>query len=503
MRLLHGQGELWGVLLTAENDRPSAAFEVRHRRAAGLLSSPAALERLRRVPVSRVSSRFNVSVDLPDGLKAVYNTFSAALAVVPQALWQRYLAPGGRFSCAIDAIPRPLADLDERGFFVAEGVDELDLVRAHFNAGRHDRGRKITVNILPTLGCNLSCSYCFEGQLQAERHSRAMTRETEDAVVAFLTASVKGTKGLTVSWFGGEPLLSVPAIERLSPRLFGLCEDAEVPYSAVLTTNGVLLTEETVARLVQSRVSILQVTVDVPNETKRDKKGRDTQEIVLDNLVAAASAAAVHLRINLTRDEPDEWDRLFAGLERRGLHKTLKSVNIANVYQPEHARADGVRSDVAHRSYVTVVRRQRHLARAVGLPMHTSLSWQKPGGCAATAATAFTIDPDGFLFKCPEDAGWPERAYGSVFVEGPTNQANSLFWLSYDWFNHEQCRECPVLPQCAGGCPHRRLFQPELDRDDFCYWFLRGDLDGRIVELATSLMSGGDGTLPETLPECS
>ncbi|MEO5375358.1 MAG: radical SAM protein [Alphaproteobacteria bacterium] len=477
--------------MTDENDRPSAAFEVRHRRTARLPSSPAALERLRQVPLVRVPSRFNVAVDLGNGLKAVYNTFSAALAVVPQDLWQRFLAPGGRFSCAIDAVPRPLADLEGRGFFVAEGVDELDLVRAHYNGGRHDRGRKITANILPTLGCNLSCSYCFEGQLQVERHSRAMTRETEEAMVTFLAARVKGSRGLTVSWFGGEPLLSVAAIERLSPRLHKLCEDAEIPYGAVLTTNGVLLREDTVATLVRSRVSVLQVTVDVPNATKRDKKGRDTQETVLDNLVAAAAAAAVHLRINLTRDAPDEWDDLFDGLVRRGLHKTLKSVNIANVYQPEHARADGVRSDVAHRTYVDVVRRQRHRARALGLPMHTSLSWQKPGGCAATAETAFTIDPDGFLFKCPEDAGWPERAFGSVFVDGPTNQANSLFWLTYDWFRHEQCRDCAVLPQCAGGCPHRRLFQPDLDRDDFCYWFLRGDLEGRILELATSLMFGG------------
>ena len=74
-------------------------------------------------------------------------------------------------------------------------------------------------------------------------------------------------------------------------------------------------------------------------------------------------------------------------------------------------------------------------------------------GCAATSIAAVTIDPEGLLYKCPDDAGQPGRAYGSVFSESVANPGNLLHWLSYDWFNHAECRECTMLPQCAGAAP--------------------------------------------------
>jgi sulfatase maturation enzyme AslB (radical SAM superfamily) len=53
------------------------------------------------------------------------------------------------------------------------------------------------------------------------------------------------------------------------------------------------------------------------------------------------------------------------------------------------------------------------------------------------------------------------------------------------------CRECRVLPQCAGGCAHKRLFQSDgLHDEDFCYWHLRGDLENRIREVALNKKAG-------------
>lgn len=414
--------------------------------------------------------------------------------MVRPALWRRLLAPGAHHVADPGRpLAAPLEDLHARGFFVADGVDEIAAIRLHYLAERHDHARRLNVNILTTLACNIRCPYCFQGKTQAAGPAGVMSRATEDAVVGYLKADLKGRRGLTVSWFGGEPLLTVRTIERLGPRLAEVCAEAELAYTAILTTNGILLTPDAASQLAAAGVEMVQVTVDIPLATKRDRKGRDTRDTVLDNLAAAVARLRVHLRINLTKDDEAEWEALFDGLVRRGLHRTLKSVNIANVYQPEHASGGNVKSGVPHRDYVAVLRRQRERARALGLPMHESLAWRKASGCAATAETAYSIDPDGLLYKCPEDAGRPERAYGSVFAARPANPANLVPWLAYDWFQHAQCRDCLALPQCAGGCPHRRLFQPDLHEDDFCYWFLRGDIEGRVRELALSVVSGAAG----------
>ena len=386
-----------------------------------------------------------------------------------------------------------LDELYAKGFLVSEGLDEIALLRRHYLAARHDQAETLGVNILPTLFCNLNCLYCFEGKLQSAHKPKMMSKETEAAVVRYLQEEMAGKKHLAVSWFGGEPLLAMGTIRRISAPLLAACQEGEIHYSSVITTNGVFLTPKVADQLLECRIPMVQITVDVPREMKRDKKGRDTQDLVLDNLAATAQKLRIHVRINLSRDDEQEWEDLFAGLVRRDLHKTLKSVNIANVFDPEQGRAGCMGSSVSNQAYIEVLKRQRQRAREVGLPMHTYLSWKTTSGCIATRESSAAIAPDGLLYKCNEDVGWAERAYGSVFLKTKVNMNNLLPWVTYDWFQHQECQNCPVLPQCGGGCPHRRLFQGEkLDKDDYCYWFLRGDLEGRIFERAMALKKGSE-----------
>jgi uncharacterized protein len=427
-----------------------------------------------------VPSRYNVPVKLDDGRVAVYNTFSATLSVLPGRAWERFLSIGSRTSFDPGAIPAPLKSLQNSGFLVPEGTDEIELVRQYYQRARYDRLSGFSANVLLTMGCNLACQYCFQGRTQVETKPRMMAAETENAVAEYLMRSAAGTKSLTLAWFGGEPLLGLRQIERMTPKLTGFCDAEGIVYRAVIQSNGVLLNREAVDGLAEALVSQIQVTLDVPAELKNDKQGRDTQDRVLDNLAYAAGRIPVQIRINLSRDDEKEWDRLYDGLVSRGLHKTITGMVIAHVYEPEAGRRNGVGSAESHQTYVDVLRREHQRATALGLPMPPPVTSRCGTGCAATSIAAVTIDPEGLLYKCPDDAGQPGRAHGSVFSESVANPGNLLHWLSYDWFNHAECRECTMLPQCAGGCAHKRLFQPGQPDGSYCYWYLRGNLEERI-----------------------
>jgi uncharacterized protein len=471
-------------------EAPTAAYEVNRAPKGQTVRATQArsVASLRRLATTFVPSRYNVAVDVGGQRMAVYNTFSTSIVVLKSPHWESYLAPGNRHLVSPDAASRPLSDLLDRGFLVAEGIDEKELVRQHYERDRHNRQARLSVNILPTMACNVECPYCFQGMTQITTTPRMMSAETEDAAVRYLTSRLAGRRGMSVSWFGGEPLLGLRTIERLTPRLMAACQDAGVAYSAVVTTNGVLLDRAAVDLLVAAQVSMAQVSIDVPAAMKDDKQGRGTQDVVLDNLVYAAEKMTIQLRINMSRDDADEWDRLFAGITRRNLQHRLQAY-IANVFQPEHARSQGVGSEVSHRQYVEVLKRERERAKMIGLRMDGTVASNCGSGCAATTDSAVTVDPDGLLYKCPDDAGRPERAFGSVFLNNVAKPENYLAWLTYDWFRYEECWECPMLPQCAGGCPHRRIFQPDLENDDHCYWFLRGDLEGRIKNTLAGLLA--------------
>jgi radical SAM protein with 4Fe4S-binding SPASM domain len=136
---------------------------------------------------------------------------------------------------------------------------------------------------------------------------------------------------------------------------------------------------------------------------------------------------------------------------------------------------------VPYQDYVRIADRERAKTKALGLPVET-ISFLRHSPCMATRLSPAAIDPDGLTYKCPQDLGLKERAFGSVF-DDRVRLSNLLPWLAFDWMQDQRCRRCPVLPQCGGGCPHKRLFQSKsLSPDEFCFWFLRGDLKHRVRE---------------------
>jgi uncharacterized protein len=415
-----------------------------------------------------VPSRFNLAVDLPRQRKAVLNTFTGALVVIPGKTWRQYLAA----SCQVSAVPERMGFLQEQGCLVSQDVNELDLVRVHYFSKQFSDS-KLGVTIVPTLACNLSCSYCFEGTAQTAKPVRAWTRERENQVVRHIAAAASGKNAMEICWFGGEPLLAIKTITHISSLLIAACKQAGMTYSATLVTNGTMLTRDNVHALEKCALSYMQVTVDVPAAEKLDRRGRSTVDTVLDNLAFAAKRIPTFLRINLVRDEPAEFDRLYEALIRRKLHQHLAKIHFAYVFAPE-AGPRGCRfSAMPYPVYTEVTARERCRARAAGLPIDGACV-PEPIGCSATRRHYMVIGPDGLLYKCPEDVGLADRSYGSVDSAALVNLANLVPWLTYDWLQYEQCAECPALPGCGRGCPHIQRFQPEqFNGMQYCESFLQ------------------------------
>lgn len=425
-----------------------------------------------------VASRFNFGVDLPGGRKAVLNTFTGALAIVKGDTWRCYLQPDGELR---PSRARPSSERDllySQGFLVAPEVDELELLRIRAQSARYNAA-KLGVTVVPTLACNLACRYCFEGAAREAGGGRLMSRDMEREIACHIAAAARGKKKVDICWFGGEPLLAAKTITRISSRLIPACDQVGVKYSAYLVTNGCLLDREVIAALLACRLRFIHVTVDVPAAERQDRRGRATIDRVLDNLALAARKFPTHLRINVISDDEAEFDRLYDGLIRRRLHSSLKDFYFAYVFGPEcGARGSGFQAS-GYPSFVRTVIRERCKARALGLPVNVSCQLE-PLGCDATSLTHEVIGPDGLLYKCPDDVGLRERAYGSVSAGVAVKPSNWTPWLTYDWMKDGRCAHCPALPGCGGGCPHKRMFQPgHFENIDYCRGSLQ-ELEDRI-----------------------
>ena len=65
-------------------------------------------------------------------------------------------------------------------------------------------------------------------------------------------------KRFSVSWYGGEPLMALPIIEKLSEAFFRLCEENGVKYTESIVTNGYLLTKENLTGIIDILTAALR-----------------------------------------------------------------------------------------------------------------------------------------------------------------------------------------------------------------------------------------------------
>lgn len=130
------------------------------------------------------------------------------------------------------------------GFLVRENENEI----AKGNLKYYDKiyGRMLSLTIMPTEQCNFRCKYCYE-----KFEKGRMSEEISTGVIKYLKKNLSSYSGLDISWFGGEPLLAVDIIEKMSKEICQLCKKLKKPYLAGMTTNGYYLTPEILERLLK------------------------------------------------------------------------------------------------------------------------------------------------------------------------------------------------------------------------------------------------------------
>ncbi len=153
--------------------------------------------------------------------------------------------------------PDALTDLRDCGFFVAEGTDKS--LRAKFLHQSQHRTDMLHLVVLPTEACNFDCTYCYQTFPRGK-----MTREVIAGLQHFVRDRARFLRTVSISWFGGEPLLAPEIIGELSASFLQSCAAHDVEYTADIATNGYHLTPERFLQLLHWRIRRFMVTLDGP-----------------------------------------------------------------------------------------------------------------------------------------------------------------------------------------------------------------------------------------------
>ncbi len=173
----------------------------------------------------------------------------------------------------------------------------------------------VSYTILTTTECNARCFYCYElGYARV-----TMSLETADKVAAYIIEHCGGKK-VRFSWFGGEPLVNYPVIDRICARL----REAGVAYSSTIVSNGYLMDEQMATKAVTDWcLNRAQITLDGTEEVYNKSKAFIYREgsafrVVLENIGhLLAAGVRVQIRLNMNLKNANDLIALIDVLKER------------------------------------------------------------------------------------------------------------------------------------------------------------------------------------------
>ena len=447
------------------------------------------------------------------GVYLAYNSFTNALLELEVYEGEKMLEwkkKGTISSSELDNEEKPFVTaLLDSHFLIDEGVDEKEGLHHRISAQKERFWRgptTIALTILPTVSCNMGCSYCFEGKKPS---GKVMSDEVMDDVAKFVERELKHStvvdsfEGMFVRWYGGEPLLQPQVIERLSRKLYRIADENELSFTSQIIMNGTYLTTDIWALLKEAKVSKLQVTIDGHRDSHNKQRplmlpivGQNIEEgsydTILENLRSLPDGMALNIRINSDRTIINSLDNLLDDLEEIGLwpqqaarvnltlaHKETPyegsgAVDIESQYLSlkQQTKAQKLFQDMKLNHYNNwAVKNNRGMAKK-------RLVYPEPATFVCGAASlpySFSISYDGHIHQCMEQVNDPQAKSHYIADTYDIHDPLRQTFLAWDKFlHHPMCTDCKVLPICDMVCPHKD--PPEA----CCDW--KVDLKSRLKE---------------------
>lgn len=399
-------------------------------------------------------SRYNVFVARRDGSALAYNSMSNAMAVMTadELALLRSVGDGGESKPS--ATVRGLLF----GGYLVNDTDERAVLRAQYDAQRFDPAT-MTLTIAPTLQCNFGCDYCFQG---VDKPAGKMSAATQEALVDFVASMSDGLQRLHVTWYGGEPLLARDVIESLSSRFVELCAARKISYSGFIVTNGYNLNLDVAKFLVDWKVTTAQITIDGARDYHDGRRtllgGQPTFDRIARHIldVVEGSALRIACRINIDSRNAAEIPALLDLFDKMGLSRRK---NFSVYFAPVEAITEGCHeiadACMTKQGYGALETELHGKAFELGL---ADLPYPRRflGLCGAVKERGYVVVPNGDVHKCWDTVSVPHFRIGTVFEpDSLAMHPRAVEWRSWTPFDNETCRECKLLPVCAGACAHK------------------------------------------------
>lgn len=355
----------------------------------------------------------------------------------------------------------------ERGYYFANKASEkIYIAKRYQDFLEVSEENEIQFLLVPTYGCNFNCPYCYQKGIDTNKNimSQEMLNAFVDYVVEFRD---KNMKKVTITLFGGEPLLLSEKQKNLVSSLVDKVVENNISLAVV--TNGYNL-EEYVPMLNKAMIKEIHISLDGAeaehNRRRNTKDGKDSYQKIMRGMEKAKDAGLpLNARLITDKQTLKTFPELAKDLEKRGffdLPKGKFKTSLGRNYEliDESMTQDDLLSlDEMYKEYtdlmlINPILKKLHMPNFFGVKkMVDSGEMYVPSFDTCPAGKSeFVFDASGNIFGCTASCGREGYELGTYFPDLKFDELALKDWKTRNILNISECVDCSVGVVCGGGC---------------------------------------------------
>lgn len=316
--------------------------------------------------------------------------------------------------------------------------------------------------------CNMRCKYCFAETGSFNRARKLMSYEVGKEAIDFLIRESKGIKHLELDFFGGEPLLNFDTVKRLVE--YGRQEEKKhnKVIRFTMTTNGVLLDDETIEFL-NKEMSNIVLSCDgrkCVNDTMRPMEdGSGSYDLIMPGFKKLASLRGdkdYYIRGTYTAENLDFSRDVLAlaaeGFDQISVEPVVLPDDSPYALKEEHLHTLFREYERLTKEMIKRNHEKSHLPEAKPFNFFHFMIDLDAGPCVykrmkgcGSGSEYISVTPEGDIYPCHQFADKPEFKIGTL-KDGITNKEVKSCFGRCPITTSEDCKNCWAKFYCGGGC---------------------------------------------------
>lgn len=310
--------------------------------------------------------------------------------------------------------------------------------------------------------CNLRCKYCFAGEGDYHGEKALMPVEIARKAIDFVIENSGNRRNIEIDFFGGEPLLNLKTIKETVAYAKEREIDANKRFRFTVTTNGLLLDDETMEYLNETMDNIvlsLDGRREINDSMRVRRDGTGCYDAIVPKFRKMASIRKdkdYYIRGTYTRSNLDFSEDVLHMADLGFDQLSLEPVVLPDGSGLEIGREHLESLFAEYERLAQKLAELRKQGRKINF-FHFMLDLEG-GPCVAkrlrgcgSGTEYLAVTPKGDLYPCHQFAGFEEFRLGSVFTGIEKREIVDTF-RGINVYTKKSCRNCWAKFYCSGGC---------------------------------------------------